>query len=236
LTVALQERMFDVMRLLIVEDSDALRTTLAEGLTSLGYEIDASADGSDGLEKAMASRHDAAIVDVMLPGLDGFELVRRLREAGRTLPVLFLTAKDTVEDRVRGLDLGGDDYMVKPFAVDELLARLRSLLRRGKPANQPMVRVSDVAIDTVQHVVTRGGRLVDLSPREYALLEYLALRAGTLVTRQELAEHLFDEPPAEGSNAVDVLVGRLRKKLCPRNLPDLIRTRRGWGYLLEAGA
>jgi len=228
--------MFAVMRLLIVEDSDALRTTLVEGLSSLGYEIDAAANGNEGLERAMSSRHDAAIVDVMLPELDGFELVRRLRQAGRTLPVLFLTAKDTVEDRVRGLDLGGDDYMVKPFAVDELLARLRSLLRRGKPANQPMVRVSDVAIDTVQHVVTRGGRLVDFSPREYALLEYLALRAGTLVTRQELAEHLFDEPPAEGSNAVDVLVGRLRRKLCPRNLPDLIRTRRGWGYLLEAGA
>jgi two-component system copper resistance phosphate regulon response regulator CusR len=228
--------MFGSMRLLVVEDSDALRTTLAEGLASLGYEIDATANGEEGLEKAMSSRHDAAIVDVMVPGIDGFEMVRRLREAGRTLPVLFLTAKDTVEDRVRGLDLGGDDYMVKPFAVDELLARLRSLLRRGKPANQPMVRVSDVAIDTVQHVVTRGGRLVDLSPREYALLEYLAMRAGTLVTREELAQHVFDEPPAEGSNAVDVLVGRLRRKLCPRNLPDLIRTRRGWGYLLEAGA
>jgi DNA-binding response OmpR family regulator len=228
--------MFAPMRLLVVEDSDALRSTLSEGLASVGYEIDATGSGDEGLEKAMSSRHDAAIVDVMVPGLDGFELVRRLREAGRTLPVLFLTAKDTVEDRVRGLDLGGDDYMVKPFAVDELLARLRSLLRRGKPASQPMVRVADVAIDTVQHVVTRGSRLVDLSPREYALLEYLALRAGTLVTRQELAEHLFDEPPAEGSNAVDVLVGRLRKKLCPRNLPDLIRTRRGWGYLLEAGA
>ena len=230
------DRIFAAMRLLIVEDSDALRSTLAEGLSSLGYEVEAVADRTTGLEKASSGNHDAAIVDVMLPGLDGFELVRWLRESGKSVPVLFLTAKDTVEDRVRGLDLGGDDYMVKPFAVDELLARLRSLMRRGKPTTQALIRVADVTIDTVQHVVTRGGKWVDLSPREYSLLEYLAVRAGTLVTRQELAQHVFEEPPSAGSNAVDVLVGRLRKKLCPRNLPDLIRTRRGWGYLLEAGA
>jgi len=228
--------MFLAMRLLIVEDSDALRSTLTDGLSSLGYEVDAAASGPEGLEKALSQEHDAAIVDVMLPGLDGFELVRRLRSQGHVLPILFLTAKDTVEDRVRGLDLGADDYMVKPFAVDELLARLRSLLRRGKPLAQATIKVADVTIDTTQHVVTRGGKMVDLSPREYSLLEYLAQRAGTLVTRQELAEHIFEAPPAAGSNAVDVLVGRLRRKLCPRELPDLIRTRRGWGYLLEAGA
>lgn len=222
------------MRLLIVEDSDELRDALQRGLQSLGYVVDGVARGDDGLKLALEGRHDLAIVDGMLPGLDGFDLVRELRAAGSVLPVLVLTARDTVEDRVRGLDLGADDYLVKPFSVDELLARVRSLIRRGKSAVNPKLAIADVEIDTVAHSVTRAGKWIDLTPREYSLLEYLALRAGTVVARRELEQHLFSEPVAEGSNAVDVLVGRLRKKLCPRGAPELIRTRRGSGYVMTA--
>jgi two-component system copper resistance phosphate regulon response regulator CusR len=222
------------MRLLIVEDSDALRDALRNGLESLGFIVDAAARGDEGLERAQSGDFDLAILDVMLPGIDGFEIVKRLRETGKKTPVLMLTAKDTVEDRVRGLDLGADDYLVKPFAIEELLARVRSLIRRGKSAPTPTVNIGDVAIDMVNHAVARGGKRVDLTPREYSLLEYLALRAGTVVTRDELEQHIFTEPPSEGSNAVDVLVGRLRRKLCPRGLPELIHTRRGYGYLMAA--
>jgi len=224
------------MRLLIVEDSDALRSALASGLESLGYVVDAVARGDEGADRALTGEYDVAILDVMLPGIDGFEIVRRVRESGRRLPVLMLTAKDTVDDRVRGLDLGADDYLVKPFAVEELLARVRSLIRRGKSAPTPVVRIGDVTIDTVNHAVARAGRRIDLTPREYSLLEFLALRAGTVVTRKELEDHVFAAPPCAGSNAVDVLVGRLRRKLCPRDAPELIHTRRGYGYLMAADA
>ncbi len=222
------------MRLLIVEDSEALRVALRSGLEGLGYVVDTAARGDDGLQRALAGGYDLAIVDVMLPGMDGFAIVRELRASGQATPVLMLTARDTVADRVRGLDLGADDYLVKPFAVEELLARVRSLVRRGKSAPTPVVKVEDVTIDTVSHVVLRAGRPIDLSPREYALLEYLALRAGSVVTRDELERHLFDQAPADGSNAVDVLVGRLRRKLCPRGSQELIYTRRGHGYLMAA--
>jgi DNA-binding response OmpR family regulator len=222
------------MRLLIVEDSDELREALANGLRSLGYVVDAVARGDEGVERALAGEYDLAILDVMLPGLDGFEIVRRVRAAGRRLPVLMLTAKDTVGDRVHGLDLGADDYLVKPFAVEELLARVRSLIRRGKSVPVPTVNIGDVAIDMVSQAVQRAGKRVDLTPREYSLLEYLALRAGTVVTRKELEDHVFKERPSEGSNAVDVLVGRLRRKLCPRGSVELIHTRRGYGYLMAA--
>ncbi len=224
------------MRLLIVEDSDALREALKNGLESVGYIVDAVARGDEGVERALSGEHDLAILDVMLPALDGFEIVKRVRESGNKLPVLLLTAKDSVDDRVRGLDLGADDYLVKPFAVEELLARVRSLIRRGKSTATPTVNIGDVVIDTVNHSVARAGRRVDLTPREYSLLEYLALRAGTVVTRRELEQHIFTEKPSEGSNAVDVLVGRLRRKLCPRGVPDLIHTRRGYGYLMAADA
>ncbi len=223
-----------LMRLLIIEDSDSLREALKGGLEGLGYVVDTAADGTTGLELALAGGHDLAIVDVMLPGLSGFDLVKQLRADHHDVPVLMLTARDTVADRVRGLDLGADDYLVKPFAVEELLARVRSLVRRGKSAAAPTIQIEDVAIDTVGHVVLRGGRPIDLSPREYALLEYLALRAGSVVTREELERHLFDTQPTDGSNAVDVLVGRLRRKLAPRGTPELIYTRRGHGYLMAA--
>ncbi|MSR48205.1 MAG: response regulator transcription factor [Planctomycetes bacterium] len=224
------------MRLLIVEDSDALREALRSGLEGLGYVVDATGRGDDGLERALKGGHDLAIVDVMLPGLDGFELLKRLRESGSHVPVLMLTARDTVPDRVRGLDLGADDYLVKPFAVEELLARVRSLVRRGKSVANPSIKIDDLAIDTVSQLVMRAGKPIDLSQREYALLEYLAARAGSVVPREELEKHLFEQPPAEGSNAVDVLVGRLRRKLCPRGTADLIYTRRGQGYLMSAPA
>jgi len=224
------------MRILLVEDSDPLRDALKNGLESLGYIVDAVATGNAGLERALSGEYDLTILDVMLPEIDGFEIVKRVRAAGSKLPILLLTAKDTVDDRVHGLDLGADDYLVKPFAVEELLARVRSLIRRGKSTATPTVNIADVAIDTVNKAVARGGKRVDLTPREYSLLEYLAMRAGTVVTRRELEEHVFTEKPSEGSNAVDVLVGRLRRKLCPRGSPELIHTRRGYGYLMAADA
>src|SRR5262245_7161894 len=165
------------MRLLLVEDSEALREALKNGLESLGYIVDAVERGDEGLERSLAGEFDLVILDVMLPAVDGFEILTRLRASGRKTPVLMLTAKDTVGDRVRGLDLGADDYLVKPFAVEELLARVRSLIRRGKSTPTPTVNIADVVIDTVNHSVQRAGKRVDLTPREYALLEYLAHRA-----------------------------------------------------------
>ena len=224
------------MRILLIEDNQPLRDALVGGLTTFGYAVDSVGRGDRGLERALQGQCDLVILDVMLPGMDGFEVLRRLREAGSHLPVLILTAKDTVADRVQGLDLGADDYLVKPFAAEELLARVRSLIRRGKANATPTVTVADVVIDTVHHKVTRAGVSIDLTPREFALLEYLALRAGTIVTRPELEKSLFESPPTEGSNAVDVLVGRLRRKLCPPGAVDLVQTRRGYGYRLAPGA
>jgi two-component system copper resistance phosphate regulon response regulator CusR len=217
-------------RLLVVEDNDQLRTSLAEGLRAQGFLVDAVGDGLAGWERASAAEHDLLILDRMLPGLDGLEILRRLRRAGSSVPVLVLTARDAVEDRVAGLDAGADDYLVKPFAVEELLARLRTLLRRGRHHADPVVAILDLEIDTVARSVRRGQRRIDLTPKEYALLEILVSRAGAVVPRLELQQRLYPGTGAAGSNVVDVLVGRLRRKLHPPGAQPLIHTRRGFGY------
>jgi two-component system OmpR family response regulator len=217
------------MRALVVEDYPPVRNAVRDGLVEAGFAVDVAANGEDGLWHAEQHPYDVVILDIMLPKLDGLEVLRRLRASGSNIPVLLLTAKDTVGDRVAGLDLGADDYLVKPFAFAELLARVRSLIRRRYDTRDPRIRVADLEVDTTRRVVRRGTSVIALSAKEYALLEYLALRAGELVTRTEIWEHVYDFKSEAQSNVVDVYIGYLRKKL---GLPQLIHTRRGLGYML----
>lgn len=220
------------MRLLIIEDYRPLRESLARGLRDAGYAVDATGDGPEGLWYAENHPYDVVILDVMLPGLDGFEILRKLRAAGNTTHVLVLTARDAITDRVTGLDLGADGYIVKPFAFDELLARLRAMVRRHYERVDPVIRIDDLEIDTRARRARRAGRIVVLSAREYALLEYLAHRAGDIVSRTELWDHAYDEAAEPGSNVLDVHISHLRKKLDDGHARKLIHTRRGQGYVL----
>ena len=215
------------MRILVVEDEPRLLASLAKALREEGYAVDTAPAGDEGLYKAESCDYDALVLDVMLPGLDGWTLLERLRRHKRT-PVLMLTARDATRDRVRGLDAGADDYLVKPFDLPELLARLRALIRRAAGQAQARVQLGEVAIDTRARTVTRAGLAVLLTAREYAILEFLALHRGEVVTRTALYEHLFDESDDTLSNLLDVHVFNLRKKLGA----DLIATRRGQGYCI----
>jgi two-component system OmpR family response regulator len=216
------------MKLLIVEDEPRLLRTLAQALRESGYAVDTAADGGEGCYKAREADYDAVILDVMLPGMDGWEILRRLRKAKAT-PVLMLTARDATEDRVKGLDGGADDYLVKPFELDELFARIRAIIRRHAGRAHPLMQIGDVAIDTRARRVIHGDTPVLLTAREYAILEYLALHRGQVISRTELYEHLFDENEDTLSNLLDVHVHGIRRKL----RPNLIMTRRGEGYLVE---
>jgi DNA-binding response OmpR family regulator len=221
------------MRVLLVEDYTPLRESVTQALEEAGFAVDASADGEEGLWYARSSDYDAIVLDIALPKLDGLSVLQQLRGAGSRTPVLLLTAKDTVADRVTGLDLGADDYLVKPFALEELLARVRALLRRKYDAADPILRVQDLEVNTVSRIVRRGGERIDLTAREYALLEFLARRMGEIVSRTEIWEHVYDFRSTVESNVVDVYVGYLRKKIECGGLPRLIHTRRGQGYVLE---
>ena len=216
------------MRLLVVEDEPDLLAGLARALRKQGYAVDTAADGEEGLYKAKANDYDAIVLDVMLPCLDGWEVLTRLRAAKAT-PVLMLTARDRSADRVRGLDTGADDYLVKPFDIPELFARLRALIRRGAGQPRATLDIGEVHINTAARAVTRAGQPVTLTAHQYALLEYLALHRGEVVTRTALYEHLGDENEGTLSNVLDVQVLRLRKKLGQ----DFIVTRRGHGYCIE---
>ncbi len=220
------------MRILVVEDYVPMATSLGKGLRESGYAVDVTGDGKEGLWLAQENRYDLVVLDLMLPGLNGIELLRRLRSAGDTVHVLILTAKDTVADRVKGLDLGADDYLVKPFAFDELLARVRALVRRTYRQADALLRVRDLEIDTVRRRALRAGQTVPLSAREYALLEYLMHRAGQVVSRSELWEHVYDFAAEPGSNVLDVYVSHLRRKIDDGHEHKLIHTRRGQGYWL----
>lgn len=220
------------MRILVVEDYEPVRKSIVQGLREDGFAVDASADGEEGLWYAQSNEYDAIVLDIMLPGLDGLTILRRLRTEGSRTPILLLTAKDTVEDRVTGLDLGADDYLIKPFAFAELLARLRALSRRKYDKADPVVRVLDLELNTAARTVRRAGRVIELTAREYALLELLALRAGEVVTRTDIWEHLYEFHAEADSNVVDVYIGYLRKKLERPDLPRLIHTRRGLGYVM----
>jgi two-component system OmpR family response regulator len=219
------------MRVLVVEDEPDLLASLAKALREDGYAVDVAPEGEEGLYKAETYEYDAIVLDVMLPGIDGWELLGRLRKSKKT-PVLMLTARDAVRDRVRGLDTGADDYVVKPFDLDELLARVRALIRRSANEAQASIQLGKVSIDTAARIVSRDGEPVVLTAREYALLEFLALHRGKVVTRTELYEHLFDENDSTLSNLLDVHVSNIRKKLGH----DFITTRRGHGYCIEVTA
>ncbi len=219
-------------RLLLIEDNDRLRETLAVGLRAQGYAVDVAADGLEGWRLASEAAHDLIILDRMMPGLDGLEVLRRLRTSGSSVPVLLLTARDAVEDRVQGLDAGADDYLTKPFAVNELLARLRTLLRRGQHRADPVVVLEDLEIDTVARSVRRGGRRLHVTPKEYALIDYLLARPGEVISRAELARQLYEDETEASANAVEVLVMRLRRKLHPPGALPVLHTRRGFGYQL----
>lgn len=216
------------MRILIVEDEPDLLRSLAQALREEGYAVDTANNGEDGLFNAESYDYDAIVLDVMLPKLDGWEILKRLRKTKKT-PVLMLTARDQTRDRVRGLDTGADDYMVKPFDLPELFARLRALIRRSANKTTNVIEIGKVAIDTAARNVTRGGAAVELTAREYTLVEFLALHRGEVVTRTQLYEHLFDENDSTLSNLLDVHVSNVRKKLGA----GFITTRRGHGYCIE---
>jgi len=223
------------MRVLLVEDSVRLQQSITAALRRSGYAVDNGADGEDGLWQAESNDYDAIILDLMLPKLDGLEVLRRLRAGGRMTPVLLLTAKDTVDDRVRGLNEGADDYLVKPFALEELLARVQALCRRKYSMKVARLELGDLVIDTAAKRVWRAQQPIELTSREYALLEYLANRKGAVVSRAEIEEHIYDGLVDPMSNVVDSAVCILRRKLSDVNPAPLIHTRRGQGYVLESG-
>jgi len=222
------------MRILLVEDEPDAARILAKGLRRQKYAVDVAADGAAAEHEASVNDYDLIILDVMLPLKDGFEVCRELRAAGSAVPVLMLTARDTVRDRIAGLDIGADDYLTKPFDFHELLARVRALLRRGQALRPERIEVADLTIDTRAHLVERAGRKIELTGKEYALLEYLARRAGELVSRAEIGEHVWDVNFDPFSNLIEVYIQRLRRKIDDGHRLKLIRTLRGEGYLLVA--
>lgn len=225
------------MRLLLVEDSQRLRSTLERGLRKLGHAIDSAADGQEGLWLATENSYDAIVLDLLLPLVDGYQVLKQLRERGKATPVLILSAKDLVEDRVRGLDLGADDYLIKPFAFEELVARLQALVRRGHQVASPLMVAGPLSIDLAARRVWLEGREVRLTAREFSVLELLALRRGEVVSRRDLWEHLYEFDDETASNVIDVLVYSVRKKLesaAGGVASRLIQTRRGQGYLFDA--
>jgi DNA-binding response OmpR family regulator len=222
------------MRVLVIEDYGPIRQSIVQGLQEDGFAVDATGDGDEGLWYARTGEYDVVLLDLMLPTVDGLTILRRLRAMGNSVHVLIVTAKDGLDDRLHGLDLGADDYLVKPFALKELLARVRALVRRKYGTKSPLVRVADLEVDTNRRVVRRGGRRIELTAREYAIIELLAARATQVVTRSTIWEHVYDFAADPNSNVIDVHVVNLRKKLEGDGLPRLIHTRRGIGYVLEA--
>ena len=225
------------MKLLIVEDEPKTGSYLRQGLEEAGYVVDLVADGVDGLHLASSGDYQLLILDVMLPGMDGWSVLERLRDAGNPLPVLFLTARSSIPDRVQGLELGADDYLVKPFAFVELLARVRTLLRRGQVQPQAeRIVIADLVVDTLRRRVQRGERRIQLSQKEYALLELLARRRGEVLPRSLIASQVWDMNFDSDTNVIDVAVRRLRAKIDDDFADKLIVTVRGMGYVLEAPA
>ena len=222
------------MRILVVEDEKKTAAYLQKGLTENGFVVDVCAHGIDGLHAAVAADYDLILLDVMLPGRDGWTILKALRQQDKQTPVLFLTARDAVADRVKGLELGADDYLVKPFAFSELLARMRTILRRGSGRQPEVLRVGDLEIDLARHRASRGGQRLDLTPKEFLLLALLARRPGEVLSRTLIAEQVWDMNFDSDTNVVDVHVRRLRAKVDDPCGNKLIHTVRGMGYVLEA--
>jgi DNA-binding response OmpR family regulator len=221
------------MRVLLIEDHKPLIRALRQGLEEEGFAVDVATDGQEGDYKARTAEYDVIILDIMLPKEDGLSLLQRWRKDNLNAQVLVLTARGSMEDKVKGLDLGADDYMTKPFELEELLARLRALIRRGHQVKSPLLRVHDLEIDTASRTVKRAGRSIHLTPREYALLEFLAFHRGKVTTRSMIWEHLYDDQDENTSNVVDVYIRYLRNKIDKGFEPPLILTRWGEGYMLR---
>ena len=220
------------MRILVVEDEPLAATVLAKGLREHAYAVDVAADGTTAFEQATINDYDLMIVDVLIPGMNGLELCGRLRADGVAAPILMLTARSEPDQRVQGLDAGADDYLPKPYHFPELLARIRALLRRGPSLAAAVIAIDDLSVDTRARRVTRGGETVPLTTKEYALLDYLARRQGDVVTRGEIAEHVWDDSFDPMSNLIEVYIQRLRRKIDDGRAVKLIHTRRGTGYVL----
>jgi two-component system copper resistance phosphate regulon response regulator CusR len=221
------------MRILIVEDEQKTGDYLKQGLAEASFVVDLARDGPDGMHLALSEDYDLVVLDVMLPGLDGWGVLRAIRAAGKHMPVLFLTARDQVEDRVKGLELGADDYLVKPFAFSELLARVRSLLRRGKAKEAEVLKAADLELDLLRRRVTRAGRRIELTAKEFALMELLLRRRGEVLPRSLIASQIWDMNFDSDTNVIEVAVRRLRAKVDDDFEPKLIVTVRGMGYVLE---
>lgn len=222
------------MRLLIAEDDERLADVVARGLRKQSFAVDVVHDGKRALVEAAVTPYDALILDVMLPGLTGFEVARQLRSRAIRVPILMLTARDAVADRVDGLNAGADDYLIKPFAFEELVARIRALLRRGDALRPSVLAVGDLEVDTLALTVSRAGEPIALTSREYALLEYFARNVGRTISREDITTHVWDDNHDPASNALDVLISRLRRKIDPPTGETMIQTRRGLGYALVA--
>ena len=223
------------MRILVVEDEPKTGDYLKQGLAEAGFMVDLARDGLDGLHLALTEAYDLAVLDVMLPGIEGWQVLQGIRKAGKDMPVLFLTARDSVDDRVKGLELGADDYLVKPFAFSELLARVRTLLRRGsKTKEADVLRAADLELDLLRRRVTRGGRKIDLTSKEFSLLELLLRRQGEVLPRSLIASQVWDMNFDSDTNVIEVAIRRLRAKVDDSFELKLIHTVRGMGYVLEA--
>ncbi len=224
------------MRLLVAEDDPRLGDSLARGLRGRSYAVDLVVDGEEAVSRAAINTYDAMIIDVMLPRRDGLSVARTLRSRGVTAPILMLTARDAIADRVAGLDAGADDYLVKPFAFDELLARLRAITRRTPTIRETILTIGPLSVDTRRQRVARGDTIIPLTAKEYALLEFLARNEGTVVTRADITAHVWDDNHDPMSNTLEVYINRLRHKIDGESHASLIQTRRGAGYVLAAPA
>ncbi len=221
------------MRILVAEDEKSLNRIIAKQLKAAGYSVDCVFNGEDAYDLISMTDYDAAVFDVMMPKIDGFSLLRKIRNEGNNLPVLFLTARDSIEDRVEGLDIGADDYLVKPFAFEELLARIRVLIRKNSVSNSNIITVADLTVDISSRKVTRGGKDILLSAKEYELLQYLAVNNGIVLSREKIEDHIWNYDYEGGTNVVDVYIRYLRKKIDEGYDKKLIHTVRGMGYVLR---